>query len=197
MVLQEMQIDLTCPESWFQASSLVEFVSAVQSDPGPYPKPPSLVDTVRLLCADSPDPATDFLDRASKLNLFTIATALHGLIFHQKSSLFALPSNQNPLRKALDRWEAAWQINAHRDPDPARYSCEQHGFMRYADEFAVLARISLELSYMSPTEIADLLGRLSEGASRNRDNAFATFDQAGMGQVGDLMLAVEKLNLNM
>lgn len=68
--------------------------------------------------------------------------------------------------------------------------------MRYADEFAVLARISLELSYMAPKEIADLLGRLSEGPSHGRGGAFATFDQAGMGQVGDLMLAVEKLNLN-
>lgn len=68
--------------------------------------------------------------------------------------------------------------------------------MQYADEFAVLARISLELSYMTPNEIANLLGRLSEGSSHERGGAFATFDQAGMGQVGDLMLAVEKLNLN-
>ncbi|KAJ5774602.1 hypothetical protein N7457_009498 [Penicillium paradoxum] len=64
---------------------------------------------------------------------------------------------------------------------------EQDGFMGYADEFAVLARISLELSYFSSTEW--VIWEPPRGA-------FATFDQAGMGPIGDLMLAVENLNLN-
>lgn len=74
MVLQEMQIDLTSPESWFQASSPAEFNSAVQSNPGLPEKHLSLVDSVRRLCNGSPSQSTNFLDGASRLNLFTIAT---------------------------------------------------------------------------------------------------------------------------
>lgn len=65
--------------------------------------------------------------------------------------------------------------------------------MQYADEFAVLARVSLELSYFSPTEWSELIEGLSDSSSRGE---FATFDQAGMGPIGDLMLAVENLSLN-
>lgn len=73
-MLQEMQIDLTCSESWFQASSHTKFLLAVRSNPGLSSRPISLVDTVRRLCADGSNQATDFLNGASKLNLFTIAT---------------------------------------------------------------------------------------------------------------------------
>ncbi|KAJ5500522.1 hypothetical protein N7453_009573 [Penicillium expansum] len=199
MVLQEMQIDLTSPESWFQASSPMDFLSAVQSNPGLPEKHLSLVDSVRKLCNDTPDQSTNFLDGASKLNLFTIATAIHGLIFHQRSSLYTLPLSDNPLGKALDRWEVAWksnqqqELNMRASRDTTHSPDEPDGFMHYADEFAVLARISLELSYFSPTEWSKLIEGLSDGSSRG---AFATFDQAGMGPVGDLMLAVENLSLN-
>lgn len=91
MVLQEMQIDLTCVEAWFQASSYTEFVSAVHSDPGLHPRTISLVDTVRLLCADNPDQPADFLDGASKLNLFTIATGK--LQCHPYGERFALANS--------------------------------------------------------------------------------------------------------
>ncbi|KAJ5385291.1 hypothetical protein N7517_003202 [Penicillium concentricum] len=212
MVLQEMQIDLTSPESWFQASSPAEFLSAVRSNPGLPEKHLSLVDSVRRLCNDSPYQNPNFLDGASKLNLFTIATgehfpilfagrsvdlqntAIHGLIFHQKSSLYTLPLSDNPLGKALDRLDVACKSNqklyTRASIDTTH---EQDGFMQYADEFAVLARISLELSYFSPTEWSEFIEGLSESSS---SGSFATFDQAGMGPVGNLMLAVENLSLN-
>ncbi|KAJ5580679.1 hypothetical protein VI817_009649 [Penicillium citrinum] len=126
---------------------------------------------------------------------------MHGLVFHQKSSLSMVPSYENPLRKAFDRWDIAWQSNSCRLPDPGPPqdvddSYKKCGFMQYADEFAGWARISLELSYMSIKDLNDLPEKLTEGLYHGRGDAFATFDQAGMGQVGDLLLAVEKLNLN-
>ncbi|OQE01682.1 hypothetical protein PENVUL_c041G06573 [Penicillium vulpinum] len=203
MVLQEMQIDLTSPESWFQASSPADFLFAVQSNPGLPEKHLSLVDSVRKLCNDSPNHNTDFLDGASKLNLFTIATAVHGLIFHQKSSLYTLPLSDNPLGKALDRLEIACRSNQRQglstraSGDTSCIADEQDGFMQYADEFAVLARISLELSYFSPTEWSGFIEGFIEGlADSSSCGAFATFDQAGMGPIGNLMLAVENLSLN-
>lgn len=75
MVLQEMQIDLSSPEPWFQASSPADFLSAVQSNPGLAEEHLSIVDSVRRLCKDSPNQSASFLDGASKLNLFTIAQA--------------------------------------------------------------------------------------------------------------------------
>lgn len=68
--------------------------------------------------------------------------------------------------------------------------------MRYADEIVALACISLKLFYMLTKEVADILGWLSEGLSHGRVGLFATFDQSRMGQVGDLIQAMEKLNLN-
>lgn len=70
--------------------------------------------------------------------------------------------------------------------------------MQHADEFAVLARISLQLSYMSSAELTEFLGRLSKGLAigRGQGGKYATFDQAGMGQVGELVLAMESVNLN-
>ena len=68
--------------------------------------------------------------------------------------------------------------------------------MQHADEFAVLARISLQLSYMSSAELTEFLGRLSKGLGRGQGGKYATFDQAGMGQVGELVLAMESVNLN-
>lgn len=68
--------------------------------------------------------------------------------------------------------------------------------MRYADEIVALACISLKLFYMSTKKIADLLGWLSEGLSHGRGGLFATYDQPRMGQVGDLIQTMEKLDLN-
>lgn len=108
-----------------------------------------------------------------------------------------MPLSDNPLGKALDRWEVAWKsnqqqvLNTRVSRDKSRTADEQYGFMHYADEFAVLARLYLELSYFSPTELSELI----EGLSGSSRGAFATFDQAGMGPVGDLMLAVENLKL--
>ncbi|OJI99269.1 hypothetical protein ASPVEDRAFT_125091 [Aspergillus versicolor CBS 583.65] len=74
MVLQEMTIDLTCPEAVFQAPTPEEFMIAIQSHPI-RPTPPLLTDCIRTLCADHPDPAIlTHIHSESALNLFTFAT---------------------------------------------------------------------------------------------------------------------------
>ena len=84
MVLQEMAIDLTCPEDVFQGSTPEQFLIAVESHPRPR-VPPLLTDCVRKLCAEITDPAiTTNLHQESALNLFTIAT---DKILNQKSIL--------------------------------------------------------------------------------------------------------------
>lgn len=76
MVLQEMTIDLTCPEEVFQASTPEEFVIVSRLKPA-YPEPPLLTDCVRNLCAENPSSAIiEYLHNETALNLFTIATGM-------------------------------------------------------------------------------------------------------------------------
>jgi hypothetical protein len=73
MVLQEMTIDLTCPEDVFQAVSPAEFTRVLKLHPAC--TVPLLTDCVRNLCAETPDPdVIAHLGHAGALNLFTIAT---------------------------------------------------------------------------------------------------------------------------
>ncbi|KAL1860967.1 hypothetical protein Plec18167_003750 [Paecilomyces lecythidis] len=75
MVLQEMVVDLTCPEELFQASSVVEFISAAKSNPKMSKPTPLLTTCIRNLCKETPDlEIIRYLSSASTLNMFTIAT---------------------------------------------------------------------------------------------------------------------------
>lgn len=75
MVLQEMAVDLTCPEELFQASSVVEFISAAKSNPKMSKPTPLLTTCIRHLCNENPDlEIIRYLNSASTLNMFTIAT---------------------------------------------------------------------------------------------------------------------------
>jgi hypothetical protein len=78
MILQEMDIDLPCPESWFQAESPRDFEQAIKSQPGLADKTLSLSECIDRLCTDdmADDMANDpiFLYGATKLDLFTIIT---------------------------------------------------------------------------------------------------------------------------
>jgi hypothetical protein len=75
LVLQEMTIDLTCPEVLFQAASTASFqleLDALQQTCIPLPR---LSDAIRELCADSKNSSDSVLQfGASKLNMFTIVT---------------------------------------------------------------------------------------------------------------------------
>ncbi|KAL4790964.1 hypothetical protein BDV19DRAFT_401664 [Aspergillus venezuelensis] len=193
MVLQEMTIDLTCPEDVFQAASLDDFKTTLNRHKWRAP-PPLLTDCVRNLCAEAPDPEVIVhLHCQSALNLFTIATAVHGLIFHQLRAFSPLPLATSPLKRALDRWEIAWNssIRDVRRPN----SDNTMAFPLHAREFAALARVHIEKCHLSPEQWHAMLQQLPANvAVESRDN-LATFDQTGMDQVANLILAVEHLGL--
>ncbi|KAL4895983.1 fungal-specific transcription factor domain-containing protein [Aspergillus ambiguus] len=197
MVLQEMTIDIPCPEEWFQASSSEEFISLFRSYPGMTQSPTLLSDCVRQLCTDAPD--TDivaYLSNASKLGLFTIATGIHGLIFHQKMSYTPLPYAKTLLSKALNRWITAWQQSLqHLGPsDPSLPLWKEDGFIGHADDFAALAQIHLECANTSQEKWDELTKQLPVLA-QNAPDGMATFDQTNMDQVANLITAVELLDL--
>ena len=217
MVLQEMTINLTCPEDMFQASTPEEFLAALKSHP-PRLTPPLLTDCVRNLCAESPNPdIIASLHSESALNLFTIATgkeraypstatyfliltcnaAIHGLIFHQLRAFSPLPLATDPLKKALDRWEEAWRSSAEKFPklDSLGEGNQEDAFPHRAREFALLARVHIEKSHLSTEEWTAMVKNLPESVPQGSSEGLATFDQTDMDQVAGLILAVENLDL--
>ncbi|KAL4878789.1 hypothetical protein BJY04DRAFT_229656 [Aspergillus karnatakaensis] len=192
MVLQEMTCDLTCPEDAFQAASAEEFTKRMRQHHRD--RPALLTDCVRELCAETSDPEVlARLHHESALNLFTIATAIHGLIFHQLRAFSPLPLATGPLRRALGRWELAWEASMGSARDVA--ANEEVAFPLHAREFAALARVHIEKSHLSPQQWNDMLNKLPEHLSVQRREGLATFDQTEMHQVADLIRAVEHLDI--
>ncbi|GAD94259.1 hypothetical protein AN5431.2 [Paecilomyces variotii No. 5] len=199
MVLQEMAVDLTCPEELFQASSVVEFISEAMSHPKMCETTPLLMTCIRHLCAETPDlEIIRYLNSASTLNMFTIATAIHGLIFHQKMSFTPMPLATGPLSIALSRWEIAWKSILERlaHSPTSTQLWTKGGFTQHADEFACLARIHLERANISSEKWNKLMQNLPKPLSQSTNDGIATFDQTNMDHVANLILAVELLNLN-
>lgn len=121
------------------------------------------------------------------------APAIHGLIFHQKMS-FCPQEAENPLLRALAVWQTAWDSSLLASPTVASSEegyWKRDGFMQHGDEFAALARVHLKLSHLLPEKGSELFGRPSD-----RGDRIATFNQAGMGQIGRLIAAVENFHLN-
>lgn len=217
MVLQEMTIDLTYPEENFQASNPEEFVIAANLHLI-RPRSPLLTDCVRSLCAENPDPAIiDHLHGETALNLFTIvtgnalfpkleeiqqcsdlSTAIHGLIFHQLRAFSSFPLATTPLKKALERWEVAWVIRNGiiSEPNDPRKADQECALFERAGEFALLARVHVEKSYLSAKEWDKMITNLPGEPLQKTGEYLATFDQTGMDHVANLMLAVQNLDFN-
>ncbi|KAL4934932.1 hypothetical protein BDV06DRAFT_234897 [Aspergillus oleicola] len=193
MVLQEMTIDLTCPENVFQASSPGAFKEALRGHQRRTPTP-LLTNCVRNLCSEAPDPEVmAHLHGQSALNLFTIATAVHGLIFHQLRAFSPLPLATSPLKEALDRWEEAWYSSIGEVQRPGDEGIV--AFPLHAREFAALARVHIEKCHLSPEQWHDMLQELPGHVAVETRESLATFDQTGMDQVANLIFAVEHLGL--
>lgn len=207
MVLAEMNIDLTCPEDWFQASSPSEFLAAVQSNRWRKGRTPLLTEVVRDLFTNHSQPEEcNLLWGASKLNLFTIASgkasrpkrekstyaisAIHGLIFHEKMSFTQVSSSTGPIGTALERWGQAWEKVIATLPSSVvvNEAWKEDGFMQHAGEFAALARVHLQQN--------DPITSFTQDSMGSSDGGMATFDQTTMKTVSDLIQAVESLSLH-
>ncbi|CAG8121396.1 unnamed protein product [Penicillium olsonii] len=194
MVLQEMTIDLTCAEDIFQASSREEFSNALKLHGSQFNRP-LLTECVRNLCAETPDPAVIVaLHKESPLNLFTIATATHGLIFHQLRAFAPLSLATAPLKLALDRWEVAWESSIEKRNDFK--SSEIVPFFLRAREFATLARAYIDTSHLSPEDWKQVVKNIPGHTQPEMREGLATFDQTSMDQVAGLIRAVEVMKLD-
>ncbi|KAL4808246.1 hypothetical protein BDV18DRAFT_158355 [Aspergillus unguis] len=109
--IQEMSLDVACPEACFQASSAEECLSALKS----WTSHPLWKHRMRLrdiietiLQPNPPHPNTQaYLSHLGVLNLWIVCSALVSETL-TLNSLFSTAPNLAPLRAALDTWKAAW-----------------------------------------------------------------------------------------
>jgi len=202
MVVQELTFDLTCVESCFQANSANEcFAHLVDQveDENQDSKRLSLSESVERLChKDLKQSDIIIFTRMSVLNLFTIVTALHCLVFHVQTSLTCLSPKTSPIRDALEHWKSAWDARINLEPpksgrDESQVKDWQRiGFMRHAHEFRLLALLSLEKLGSSMRNKCER--SLDEATSQGQHRALGRYDETSMKQVADLMLAFQSMS---
>ncbi|KAH7126508.1 hypothetical protein B0J13DRAFT_148897 [Dactylonectria estremocensis] len=150
MMLPELNIDLTCPDACFEATSAEEcFILLYDSiQTGDSRSHLNISTTLELLCRPEVN-NWEALRHLSILNMFTIVTALHYLIFHFHTSFTDL-SQATAVDTGLERWIWLWHRGACLHELQLRKfpSCEtmwkRVGFMQHAPEYYLLSRIMLE-----------------------------------------------------
>ncbi|KAH7161065.1 hypothetical protein EDB81DRAFT_783785 [Dactylonectria macrodidyma] len=197
MMLPELNIDLTCPDACFEATSaeecfilLYDFIQTENNRSNL-----NISTTLELLCRpDVNDWET--LRHLSILNMFTIVTALHYLIFHFHTS-FTDFSQATPVDLGLERWIWLWHQGACLHELQLRKfpSCEtmwkRVGFMQHAPEYYLLSRIMLERWK------ANRDGHGSDGTSPSswmnmvtKRQAPIKYDESEMGQFRELISSI-------
>ncbi|OTB15251.1 hypothetical protein K445DRAFT_318086 [Daldinia sp. EC12] len=196
MALQEMTNELPCLEVYFQAASASEFFELSRLG-SISPRVLSLVEALRLLTT-TPDGMFNYESvlPTSCLSLFVAINALLALVYHQRTLSAFLPSNTQPLIKAVDRWEDIWEWNMHRlQACNIRIdTCFGEGlFMEQAPEFAALARLQLNTANsdlnLFPCPSNNILPDSSSLTSQPK------LDKSDMSHLADLILRFEAVNM--
>ncbi|KAI0101169.1 hypothetical protein F4814DRAFT_432445 [Daldinia grandis] len=196
MALQEMTNELPCLEVYFQAASASEFFELTRLG-SLSPRMLTLVEALRLLTT-TPDGMFNYeaVLPASCLSLFVAVNALLALVYHQRTLSVFVPSDIQPLLKAIDRWEDIWEWNMHRlQACNIRIdACSGEGlFMQQAPEFAALARLQLNTANSGMNPIPHPSNSLLPGSSPSTPQT--RLDKSDMSHLADLILHFEAVNM--
>jgi hypothetical protein len=208
LMVQELEMDLTCPEEIFQAESaescydLWQFYQfGLLSAPwGSF----TLVKAIENIAGNENSPANaELFSKMTILNLFAIisgmcrrggigvlyslhiVTGFHTILFQHRTLFLCPPSSLKQIRLAIERWKAAW---GERNNVTYHYSTlqpwQEVGFSRHAHEFAHLALARLD----------DLEAQRERRPSRSLRSSgqagFERLDETSMSQVTSLMLSL-------
>ncbi|KAL3459689.1 hypothetical protein BJX64DRAFT_279059 [Aspergillus heterothallicus] len=213
MVIKEMKISTAVPEACFQALTGDECFGQIQQflpPESPYWNI-SLCSAFQTLCKDNlAISARDGLALLGPLNLFTLASAIHSLIFQYRNSwdsLQLLP----PIHNALSNWKCIWQqFTASLVPGLSPHVTVDHdnlqpdtmwkrvGFCSYCPEYWLLANLMTDIlsarhgtNTPSDSEQSEL-GRLEDGPL---DSILNKYDQTSMRQVNELILSLSDFRI--
>ncbi|KAH7160671.1 hypothetical protein EDB81DRAFT_323008 [Dactylonectria macrodidyma] len=148
VMVPELDVDLLCPDSCFQASSAEEcFILLYDSIQSRRLQPSvRLSEVIGLLCQPDYEHWGAF-HNLSILNMFTIVTALHYLLFSYQTSLSYI-SQVSPADIGLWRWLWLWrqgdsELELHSYPS-LKDMWRRVGFFGHAPEYYIMTRLMLE-----------------------------------------------------
>jgi hypothetical protein len=206
-MVQELQMDLTCPEEVFQAESadscfnLWQFYKLGLISPW---RTLSLAKAIEVIAGSDNSPSNaEFFSTMTILNLFAIisgmsyhictqllyslrtTTGFHTILFQHRALFLCPPSNLGQIRLGIERWKAAWgERNTLPHYNSPLHPWQEIGFIRHAHEFAHLA-----LARLDDLE-AQRERQQSPSVRSNSQVGFERVDETSMSQVTSLMLSL-------
>ncbi|KAL4936723.1 fungal-specific transcription factor domain-containing protein [Aspergillus oleicola] len=111
MRIQEMSLNMACPETCFNVSSAQECFAAIKtwtSHP-PWRRRMTLREMVEvILCTESSPEIQEYLSHLGILNLWIICSALIAEAFTLNTLIRTTTTNLTPVRRALHTWKVSW-----------------------------------------------------------------------------------------
>ncbi|KAL3417592.1 hypothetical protein PVAG01_10602 [Phlyctema vagabunda] len=187
IMLQELEVELTCSEDIFQAetSEACQALWQLSSINVATQDNFTLASAIEAFTRSAINPITNLPSRLSTLNLFAIISGFHTILF-QHRTLFAYPlTSLEQIRLAIERWKVVWEQRAENNPTILYHtskSWQRVGFIGHADEYAALALAQLDNLETQRASGAPKLGNPGVQASLER------LDDTSMSQITNLML---------
>lgn len=215
MVVREMTNDLACPEPCFQAPTAEDCFDKIREWTAHplYCKRTTLYAAIRCFGQRSIEPVTqNYLAQAGVLNLWTIVSAFHNLIFHIDPG-FGSESQSVAMENAITNWRNIWRlrsVNGFKDsyrladlePSPPllerKEAWKRTGFMRRAPEYWLLAQAKLERlqSTQRSLEAAETLSGRDNWLCNVPGTVLPKYDETSMEQLNEFISSFQAMRLN-
>ncbi|EXJ69403.1 uncharacterized protein A1O5_07439 [Cladophialophora psammophila CBS 110553] len=204
MAAAEMKLNLACPEGCFQADSardcflrLRQWYSSANTT-----ATMSLSAALETLCQKELDDRVCMrFSTVGILNMFTMASALHSLLFQQTQTSFGYEPQLTPIRNALSNWIRIWHMMsptalALSGNSSSVYDLwKRTGFMRHAAEFHLLAKIIVKHVEMCQRDRTTAQSNSFMLTSAAQPFGFEKYDETSMQQVNDLIVSFNSFNI--
>lgn len=220
MVIKEMTLGLASCEAIFQVESSEVCFQLLQgqlhSNASRLFKPVTIFyQAAEILCRNELDDTVILqLANLGPLNLFTITSSLHSMLFQYQNG-FSSESQLLPMRNALENWKVVWAKYIHEfantlDHAPLGIAIitpqnmwKRIGFMRHASEYWLLASLKLDRiciaerqsleedqgAEASPTNIPSVSGQIDHPVLQK-------YDETSMQQVNDLIADFQRTTIS-
>ncbi|KIV84504.1 hypothetical protein PV11_00279 [Exophiala sideris] len=215
MTNREMTNDLACPEPCFQAASAVDCFQKLRKwlTHPLYCKRTSLYAAIRSFGQNSIESITQqYLAQAGVLNLWTIVSAFHNLIFHIDPG-FGSESQLEAMANAITNWKDIWRlrsVNGFKDcygltylePHPSQLgrneAWKRIGFMRRAPEYWLLAQAKLErlASTQRSLEAAESLSGRDNWLCNVPGTVLPKYDETSMEQLSEFISSFQAMRVD-
>ncbi|KEF62012.1 uncharacterized protein A1O9_03584 [Exophiala aquamarina CBS 119918] len=191
VMVPELQTDLVCPETCFQAateSECLQYLLSWASHPLWKGRRMSIADAIKILSETNLDFQTQqMFTQFGELNLFVLTAALHSTIFYIRNSILPFYPTSAVLN-IMRNWRRIWTLRklmrfrenfgtpaqSTGDEITQRERWRQTGFMKDAMQFWILGQIMLD---------SKRTRSLEKGSRTGDNNAPSQFDQPYMSDL--------------